>query len=202
MHQRFSLISLSSGLLVFTMLVASPSLRALQPTQQPTQATALPTVSARRTPGKPSVDLAITNLRYSLPSPARAQGTIIYITFKNVGTTPSGPFKWAWFAQPPETNTPPTLAGTLPNLDPGVMIYVRGTYYFGLWGSYQTSAWVNFDASVPETNFLNNVMMQVVATSHDPMVVDFTRLPSGDILVSSLSITGHEFSAWVRAGSD
>ncbi len=65
-----------------------------------------------------------------------------------------------------------------------------------MWGTYITTAFVNFDNQVPETNFFNNFLQRPAITANDPLVVDFTRLPNGDAILDPIPVKGDEFSAW------
>src|SRR5258708_6832009 len=128
----------------------------------------------------PDVDLAVTRIKFSPQNPVPGQHVTVAMSLKNNGTTDSGPFKWAWYATPVEDNRPPSIVSEVANLGPGSSLNVKGDFYFGMWGTYITTAFVNFDNQVPETNFFNNFLQRPAITANDPLVVDFTRFPNGD----------------------
>ncbi len=155
------------------------------------------TTTATATPAvPPDVDLVVSDLRFSPPRPVPGQQVTVSMTLTNNGTTDSGPFKWAWFANDNDTSSPSIISG-IDNLSPEESRRVKGDFYFGLWGIYNTAAWVNFDNSVPETNFFNNFLVKSTETDAvKPLDVNFTRLPNGNPILDPFVLKGDEFSAW------
>jgi hypothetical protein len=141
------------------------------------------------------VDLAVSDLRFSPPHPKPGQHVTVSMTLRNNGTTDSGPFKWAWYAGDPATNKP-AIVSEIPNLAPGDAPRVKGDFYFGLWGTYITTAWINFDGAVTETNPFNNLLVQAATTDVSPFDVDFTHFPNGDPILDPKPLKGDEFNAW------
>jgi hypothetical protein len=188
------LIPLVGGLLLILIigcLLISGALRG-GPIVPSTQAPPTVTIDV----GVRDVDLKVMSLRFSPPNPVPGQHVTVAMEIRNVGTTPSGPFRWAWFAHDPQVDEQPSIVGQVADLAPGVPLTVKGDFSFGLWGTYNTTAYVNDDNRVRETNLLNNLLPRDVITATDPLVVDFTRLPNGDVILNSMPLKGDEFSAW------
>jgi CHAT domain/CARDB len=142
----------------------------------PQQVTLTPTV-----PGaKLNIDLALVSVRYLPAIPAPGQLTTISIRIENKGVDDSGRFSWAWFATDALQSSQPTLQGEVANLSPGTSITVRAEYRFPWWGTYATSAWVNFDNVGIETNIFNNSLPRNLTTSNNQFDIDLARRPSGE----------------------
>ncbi|MCC7449780.1 MAG: CHAT domain-containing protein [Anaerolineae bacterium] len=154
--------------------------------------TLTPTVEENR-----DVDLVVSSLRYFPPDPVPGQRVAVTITLRNKGTTDSRAFKWAWFATDPSESATPTVQGDVQNLAPGQQIILPPIpFAFGWWGTYTTSAWVNYDHVVPETNPFNNLLSFSLTTSNDPSAIDFSLLPNGTALTEPLALKGDEFTPW------
>ncbi|MEP7285581.1 MAG: CHAT domain-containing protein [Chloroflexota bacterium] len=141
-------------------------------------------------------DLAISNLRFFPDPPIPGKPVTVSIVLENQGTSDSGPFQWAWFANGLQNNPQPSLTGKVDNLRPNSSVIVKGNYLFGLWHTYSTTAWVNFDSQVPESSFFNNLRPKDVSPSLVPMQIDFTQLPNSDLLLVPIPFKGNEFDAW------
>ncbi|MCS6870682.1 MAG: CHAT domain-containing protein [Anaerolineae bacterium] len=182
----FGLVSLLSSLL-------SGATTPTQPAQTPTLniATFTPTPNAPR-----NIDLVITRVRFLPPNPAPGQPVTVAIELQNNGTSDSGPFDWVWFDRNAEAaDATPALRGTVANLSPRAKTTVIGTYRFGWWGTYLTTAWVNPDNRAPESNIFNNFVPRTLNTSAEPFVVDFARLPDESLLEAGV-LRGDEFAKW------
>jgi hypothetical protein len=182
----FGLVSLLSSLIV-------PS-QGVQGTPSPIIATFTPTPDAPR-----NIDLVITRVRFLPPNPAPGQAVTVAIELQNNGTSDSGEFDWVWFDTNAEAeNATPALRGTVANLSPRAKTTVIGTYRFGWWGTYLTTAWVNPDNRAPESNIFNNFVPRTLSTSSESFVVDFSRLPDESLLEPS-ALRGDEFAKWSLA---
>lgn len=136
------------------------------------------------------VDLLVTNIRFLPADPDPGQRVTVSITIKNQGTTDTGRFKWAWFASADALAAEaPTLEDTQENLSANsASLTVKGDYVFGGWGTFLTTAFVNFDNDPRETSQFNNRREKSVTVSDDPMVIDFTLRPTGDPIVETVSL--------------
>jgi len=182
----FGLVSLLNSLI-------APS-QGVQGTPSPTIATFTPTPDAPR-----NIDLVITRVRFLPPNPAPGQAVTVAIELQNNGTSDSGEFEWVWFDTSAEAeNATPALRGKVANLSPRAKTTVIGTYRFGWWGTYLTTAWVNPDNRAPESNIFNNLVPRTLSTSGEPFVVDFSRLPDESLLEPS-ALRGDEFAKWSLA---
>jgi hypothetical protein len=180
------------GLLVAVALIAiGVLLRSIFPPRPPGPAsTPTPPIEAR------DVDLTITSLRFLPPNPAPGQRVAVSMVLRNSGSTDSGPFKWAWFIDAPQTSQKPTLEGSVDNIGPGMSRIVAQDFFFPRWGTYVTTAWVNYDSSIPEKSFFNNLRVSPPVNVTAPLSVDFSRLPDGTPLLESRDLKGDEFGAW------
>jgi hypothetical protein len=169
------------------------------PGPTPTPTGPQPPIVLTLTPTPPSdvanIDLRVESLRYLPPDPAPGQPVTIAIRIRNGGTSDSGPFGWVWFRTPPQENPDPTLQGEVPNLGPGLSTTIITSYRFPWWGTWTSTAWVNFDGRVDETNIFNNFNARTVSTSNAPFENDFTHLPD-DSLIDPGALTGDEFTEW------
>lgn len=147
--------------------------------------------------GPRDIDLTVTRVRFLPPRPAPGQNVTVTLTLKNNGRTSTGPFQWAWFATESSIDESiPSQQGTVPDLGPGLETTVRGEYRFGWWTTELTTAWVNFDNAVPETNVFNNIKRQSLRLSDtDPFVIDFSVLPDGKVLEPG-DLRGDTFAPW------
>ncbi|MBE7511766.1 MAG: CHAT domain-containing protein [Anaerolineales bacterium] len=132
--------------------------------------------------GKIDVDLVVSSVRFLPPNPNPGQQATIAIKIENRGKTDSGKFSWVWFATNPQTNPEPTLRGEVLNLSPGLSTTVITNYRFSWWGTFTTTAWVNFDNAIPETNIFNNFQNRTVELGKEAFVVDFANAPNGDLI--------------------
>ncbi|MFQ3534956.1 MAG: CHAT domain-containing protein [Aggregatilineales bacterium] len=198
LRPRF-LIGLSAVLIVLIGLVSllgsllGGTPEPTQPAQTPAPiiATFTPTPDAPR-----NIDLVITRVRFLPPNPAPGQAVTVAIELQNNGTSDSGEFDWVWFDRNAEAeDAMPALRGTVANLSPRAKTTVIGTYRFGWWGIYLTTAWVNPDNRAPESNIFNNFVPRTLNTSREPFVVDFARLPDESLLEAG-ALRGDEFAKW------
>ncbi len=145
------------------------------------------------------VDLSVTSLRFLPSKPSPGQIFTVSIGIKNNGTTDSGAFNWAWFKDDFTTAPRADLSSRIENLEPGKTITVRGSFSFGWWDEYNSTAWVNFDGLVKETIYFNNLSKPApgfIQTSDAPFVIDFNVLPNGESLQEARDFRGDEFRLW------
>jgi hypothetical protein len=178
--------------LLLNLLSSTPTpTQIAQNTPTPNIATFTPTPNAPR-----DIDLVITRVRFLPPNPAPGQAVTVAIELQNNGTSDSGAFTWVWFDTNAETgDATPALQGEVANLSPRAKTTVIGTYRFGWWGTYLTTAWVNPDNRAPESNIFNNFVPRTLTTNSDPFAVDFARLPD-DSLLEAGALNGDEFVKW------
>ncbi len=149
--------------------------------------------------GVRDVDLTVTRINFLPRNPSPGELVRVTMEIKNAGTTPSGPFRWEWFAHDPLVDPKPSVSSEndVLSLEPGASVVVKGDFIFGLPGTYQTIGWVNFDGKVPETNLIDNLFRQRIdIQGSDPLVVDFTQFPNPDVPPNANPLTGNEFSDW------
>jgi CHAT domain/CARDB len=196
---RDKLLTPQMGLIIALMLAVAillfNAVSGGQPVAQITPTAIVSTLTPTPVSAPRNVDLVVSSLRFLPPNPAPGQPTTISIRIENKGSTDTGRFQWAWFATNPQQNPEPTLTGVIENLSPGVSISVTATWRFSWWGTYTTTAWVNFDNAIPEKSIFNNVLARTVNSSLDDFEVDFTRLPNGDVLEPG-TLNGSEFVPW------
>jgi len=145
------------------------------------------------------VDLAVTSLRFLPSKPSPGQIFTVSIGIKNNGTTDSGAFNWAWFKDDFTTAPRPDLSSRVENLEAGKTITVRGSFSFGWWDEYNSTAWVNFDGKAPDRLPFNNLSkptLGFIQTSDAPFVIDFNVLPNGESLQEARELRGDEFRLW------
>jgi len=142
-----------------------------------------------------NIDLVADSLRFLPPNPAPGQEVKIAMRFINRGASDTGPFNWGWWLDDPSQNSTPTVRGTVVNLSPGLSTSVIASFRFPWWGKYTTTAFVNFDSTVGESNIFNNFIRRELTTTNDAFLTDFTVLPSGG-LIEAGAIKGDEFAAW------
>lgn len=157
-----------------------------------------PLIPTATPPPVSDIDLTVTNLRFLPPRPAPGQVVKVAITIKNIGTTDSGEFDWAWFKFDTGQANGPDIRGHVSNVAPDTTITVKGEFIPGWWGEFTTTSWVNFDNNPHETNIFNNFNKTsgFIATSRDPFVIDFTLLPDATSLLENKNLSGDEFKAW------
>ncbi|MCC7208784.1 MAG: CHAT domain-containing protein, partial [Anaerolineae bacterium] len=192
------LIGLALALMACLILFIGPRLGP-DPGPTPTPTGDRPPAFATLTPTPPSsvanIDLRVESLRYLPPDPAPGQQVTIAIRIRNGGTSDSGPFGWVWFRTSPQENPTPTLQGEVPNLGPGLSTTIITSYRFPWWGTWTSTAWVNFDGRAEETNIFNNINARTVSTSNAAFENAFTHLPDNTLIEAS-ALEGDEFAEW------
>lgn len=186
--------------LIGILSLLSNLLSSLSPPVQGTPTPLLNIATFTPTPDAPrNIDLVITRVRFLPPNPAPGQAVTVAIELQNNGTSDSGEFDWVWFDRNAEAaDATPALRGRVANLSPRAKTTVIGTYRFGWWGTYLTTAWVNPDNRAPESNIFNNFVPRTLTTSAEPFVVDFARLPDESLLEAG-ALRGDEFAKWALA---
>jgi hypothetical protein len=156
------------------------------------------TTTPTPTPGTfTDANLTISRVRVQAVNPGPGQRVPVHIVIRNEGTTDSGPFKVAWFADIQQSSGKPDIIRDIDNVGPGAERPIFEDFAFPRWGTYTTTAWVNFaDPRAAETNPLDNLKQSPPVQVSGPLVVDFTRLPDGSPLFQSTLLKGDEFNPW------
>jgi hypothetical protein len=117
---------------------------------------------------------------------------------RNDGTTDSGAFMWSWFTDDPQSpNVKPAVETEVTNIAPGTEREVKVVFFFPRWTTLPaTTAWINFDGSVPERTLVNNFKISPRINIDAPLNVDFSILPNQQRIQVARDLAGNEFEAW------
>jgi hypothetical protein len=150
------------------------------------------------TPDNRDVDLAMTELRLFPPNPGPGERVAVTTLVRNNGTTDSGSFKWSWFTYDPQIpNTKQALETDVPNIAPGEELIITEEFFFARWTTLPaTTAWINFDGTVPERTLVNNFKISSRFNVAAPLEVDFSFLPNLQPILQARDLAGNEFESW------
>ena len=141
-------------------------------------------------------DLQITAMRITPSRPAPGQIFRLSVTISNTGTGDSGPFRYSWDA----SLLPPVLQNSfvadVENIPPGASKNVSFPFSYGWWDSYNTQVVVDIDSQVSESDERNNRRPFEIALSDVPFEIDFTLLPSNEIVNPPHMLGSDEFVPW------
>ncbi len=168
--------------LVLLFLVASPVIFPPAPMLTPTP-TVLP-------------DLQIGRVRVSPSNPAPGQIFILSISITNAGAAPSGPFNWSWDASQSSPVLLNSLDGHIDNIPPGASKNISFPFSYGWWGTYISRLQVDAETQVVESDERNNSKPFDVQTSLQPFEVDFSLLPTNELVDPPLTLAANTFDAW------
>ncbi len=186
----------AAALIIVLMLAIFGVARLLLPPLPPVS----PTVSALP-------DLQIGAVRIAPRNPAPGQIFILSITITNAGKADSGPFEWAWDASTSAPFMTNSLSGDVDNIPPGVSKNISFPFSYGWWGAYSSQLRVDSDTRVVESDESNNFKFLEVDMALQPFVVDFSLLPSNQMVEPPLTLDQDTFVNWnldfaVVAGSN
>jgi hypothetical protein len=141
-------------------------------------------------------DLQIGNLRTSPRNPAPGQIMFLSITITNGGEGDSGAFTWGWDASvnPPILSN--SLGGTIDNIPPGASKNISFPFSYGWWGTYSSQLRVDSETQIVESDESNNFKFFQVEMALLPFDVDFSRLPTNQLVEPPMILTGDEFNIW------
>ncbi len=141
-------------------------------------------------------DLQIGSLRTSPRNPAPGQIFILSITITNAGQADTGAFNWSWDA----STTPPVLSNSLgdriANIPPGASKNISFPFSYGWWGTYNSQLRVDSDSEIAESDKSNNFKFFEVDMSSEPFELDFSRLPSNQLVDPPLTLDAGTFATW------
>jgi hypothetical protein len=179
------------GICVFMFLLVGP----LKDQIFPPPTSVIPPTS---TPDVRDVDLVITTLRVFPANPGPGAPVEVTSLVRNDGSTDSGAFKWSWFTDDPQSpNAKPAVETEVTNIAPGTEREVSVRYFFPRWTTLPaTTAWINFDGSVPERTLVNNFKISPRINIDASLNVDFSKLPNQQSIAVARDLAGNEFEAW------
>jgi hypothetical protein len=126
--------------------------------------------------------------------PVPGEPVQVTVSIVNNSTEVIRDIQWSFFTQNP-TDAQPSLIGTVTELQPGGTFRASGTYVFGGWGTFATSAFIE-NVDVQDPNLTNNVSVLQVKTATEPLVIDFRTLPNGREVFETNNLQGNEFQDW------
>jgi hypothetical protein len=142
----------------------------------------------------PRADLEIVSIRNTPLNPAPGEAFRLLIGIRNAGDADSGPFSWTWDASPIRRDA---LGGRIDNIPPGATYNLSFPFTYGWWGSYSSLITVDIDGEVVESDERNNRDAFIIELDRSrPFVVDFTLLPSNEIVVPPRMLAADEFALW------
>jgi hypothetical protein len=152
-------------------------------------------------------DLQIGTMRVSPRNPAPGQIFILSISITNAGKADSGPFNWVWDASLGEPVLLNSLDGHIDNIPPGVSKNISFPFSYGWWGIYNSQLNVDADSQVVESDDRNNRKPFEVDMARQPFNVDFSLLPSNQLVDPPMALDAHQFDNWnmqfaAKAGSN
>lgn len=141
-------------------------------------------------------DLQVSAIRISPNVPGPGQIFRVSVTVTNAGTADSGPFRYSWDASllPPILQN--SFVGDVENIPPGASKNVSFPFSYGWWGSYNSQVLVDIDSQVFESDERNNRRPLSINMSNAPLDVDFTLLPSNEIVNPPYTLGTDEFAPW------
>jgi hypothetical protein len=141
-------------------------------------------------------DLQVSAARISPNRPAPGQIFRMSVTITNAGAADSGPFRYSWDA----SLLPPVLQNSfvaeVDNIPPGASKNVSFPFSYGWWGSYNSLVLADIDSQVFESDERNNRRPFDIALDNVPFDVDFTLLPSNEIVNPPFTLGTEEFAPW------
>ncbi|HVU10306.1 MAG TPA: CHAT domain-containing protein [Phototrophicaceae bacterium] len=141
-------------------------------------------------------DLQVGAVRVAPRNPAPGQIFILSITITNAGKADSGPFKWAWDASTTQPFMTNSLSGDVDNIPPGVSKNISFPFSYGWWGTYSSQLRVDSDTRVVESDESNNFKFLEVDMALQPFVVDFSLLPSNQLVEPPMTLAQDTFASW------
>jgi CHAT domain-containing protein len=175
-----TLLGLALAGLLLLFLLAGPVHTALAPPPTPTVALL--------------ADLEIVSVRSSPVNPAPGEAFRLLIGIRNAGDADSGPFSWVWDASPARLNA---LDGRIDTIPPGATYNLSFPFSYGWWGSYSSQIVVDADSEVVESNERNNREAAIIELDNGrAFMVDFTLLPSNEIVTPPLTLDADAFALW------
>jgi hypothetical protein len=121
------------------------------------------------------------------------------ITITNAGTADSGPFNWSWDASLANPVLLNSLDGRVDNIPPGTSKNISFPFSYGWWGEYNTQIVVDVDSEVVESDARNNRKPFIVQLADAPFMIDFSLLPTNEIVQPPLDLALDAYLAWNMA---
>jgi len=100
-----------------------------------------------------------------------------------------------------------SLDGHIDNIPPGVSKNISFPFSYGWWGTYNSQLRVDADSQVVESDERNDTKPFEVDMARLPFDVDFSLLPSNQLVDPPMTLDPHQFDNWnlqftVNAGSN
>lgn len=172
------------GIVALAAVAAALINRPPVPPQTPT-----PVIANERLP-----NLQIASIRSSPARPAPGEAFRILVSIRNAGEADSGPFNWTWDASPVDLNA---LEDRIENIPPGATQNISFPYSYGWWGSYSSHIFVDADGEVTESDERDNRDFPIIELDPaSPFNIDFTLLPSNQIVTTPYRLAADEFRRW------
>ncbi|MEO8394067.1 MAG: CHAT domain-containing protein [Chloroflexota bacterium] len=195
---RTVLFGLLAVLVVLLAIIFGLTRALFFPTIPPATATLVPSLLP---------DLQVGSLRVSPRNPAPGQIFILSISITNTGKADSGSFKWSWDASTSAPFMSNSLTGDIDNISPGVSKNISFPFSYGWWGTYSSQLRVDSNTQIAESDESNNFKFFEIDMSRLPFDVDFSLLPSNQLVDPPMTLDAHEFDNWnlqfaAKAGSN
>jgi hypothetical protein len=156
---------------------------------------ATPTTAITPTPGN-LPDLQVSAMRISPTTPRPGQIFRMSVTVTNVGTADSGAFSYGWDSSvnPPEQLL--SYTSRVDNIPPGSSRNVTFPFSYGWWGAYSSQLRVDLDSEVQEIDERNNNKLFNVQLADEPFEIDFSLLPTNELVSPPYALGSDEFIPW------
>jgi hypothetical protein len=141
-------------------------------------------------------DLQVSAMRLSPTRPRPGQIFRMSVTVTNVGTADSGPFTYGWDSSvnPPEQLL--SYTSRVDNIPPGSSRNVTFPFSYGWWGTYNSQLRVDLDSEVQERDERNNNKLFTVQLADEPFEIDFSLLPTNEVVNPPYTLGSDEFIPW------
>jgi len=141
-------------------------------------------------------NLEIGTIRISPRVPRPGEIFRLSVTITNSGTADSGPFSYGWDASLVDPVILNAFSDRVENIPPGASKNISFPYSYGWWGSYNTQVVVDVDSEVRESDERDNRRPFDITLADVPFEIDFSLLPSNEIVQPPLEVTNDTFALW------
>jgi hypothetical protein len=185
------------GIILLLLLIVAGGVLFIAPALAPDPTSIPPTF----TPPEPTVppalaDLQVGNIRISPRDPAPGEIFRLSVTINNIGGADSGPFNYAWDASLNDPVMLNAFSDRVENIPPGTSKNISFPFSYGWWGSYNTQVVVDVDSEVQESDERNNRRPFDITWQNLPFDIDFSLLPTNEIVEPPLAIDDETYAIW------